>query len=137
MGYKKIKIHTDGGARGNPGPAAAAAVLYEGDKEIDSVAKYMGEATNNQAEYMAILIGLERAKKLGAREVEMFMDTELAVKQLKGEYKVKNPDLAKLFVKVWNLTHEFDMVTFEHVRRELNKAPDALVNKTIDEHTKA
>ena len=132
MTYDKIKIHTDGGARGNPGPAAAAAVLYEDDQVIDKAALYMGDATNNQAEYTAILIGLEKAKEIGAKNVEMFMDTELAVKQLNGEYKVKNAELAKLFVKVWNLTHEFESVTFAHVRREQNKDPDALVNETID-----
>ena len=133
MEHKEIQIFTDGGARGNPGPAAAAAVLQTQDGEvIATAAKYMGHATNNQAEYTAILIGLEKAKEIEAEVVEMFMDTELAVKQLKGEYKVKNPALAKLFVKVWNLSHEFKKVSFTHVPREHNKAADALVNKTID-----
>ncbi len=133
---KKIKVYSDGGARGNPGPAAAAAVLMNPEGEVlAEVSEYMPHATNNQAEYTAILIGLQKAKEIEAEEVEMFMDTELAVKQLKGEYKVKNPELAKLFVKVWNLTHEFKQVSFNHVRREYNKEADALVNKTIDANT--
>ena len=130
---KKIKIFSDGGARGNPGPAAAAAVLMNHEGEVlAEVSKYMGTATNNQAEYTALIIGLEKAKELKAEEIDMFMDTELAVKQLKGEYKVKNPELAKLFVKVWNLSQGFDKVTYNHVRREYNKEADALVNNTID-----
>jgi len=130
---KNVQIFTDGGARGNPGPAAAAAVIQDSTgTELARAAKFMKHATNNQAEYTAILIGLEKAKEIKADQVEMFMDTELAVKQLNGEYKVKNPELAKLFIKVWNLTHEFKKVTFTHVRREHNKEADALVNKTID-----
>ncbi|MBU0531071.1 MAG: ribonuclease HI family protein [Candidatus Uhrbacteria bacterium] len=137
MSYRKLEIYTDGGARGNPGPAAAGAVLKADGEVVDSLSRYLGETTNNQAEYRAILMGLERAHMLGAEEVDMYMDTELACKQLNGEYKVKDPELAKLFVKVWNLTHEFKKVTFTHVRREKNKEADALVNKSLDEHTKA
>ncbi len=130
---KKIKIFSDGGARGNPGPAAAAAVLMNHEGEIIAeVSEYMPHATNNQAEYTALVIGLEKAKELKAEEIDMFMDTELAVKQLKGEYKVKNAELAKLFVKVWNLSQGFNKVTYNHVRREYNKEADALVNNTID-----
>ncbi|MFH1315486.1 MAG: ribonuclease HI family protein [Candidatus Uhrbacteria bacterium] len=133
MQHKKIQIFTDGGARGNPGPAAGAAVLQTQDGEVIATAsKYMAHATNNQAEYTAIIIGLEKAKEIKAEEVEMFMDTELAVKQLNGEYKVKNPGLAKLFVQVLNLIHEFEKVTFTHVPRQHNAEADALVNRTID-----
>ena len=133
MQNKHVQIYTDGGARGNPGPSAAAAVIQDNTGEVlATAAEYMPHATNNQAEYKAILIGLEKAKELGVEEVEMFMDTELAVKQLNGEYKVKNAELAKLFVKIWNLTHEFKKVSFTHVKREHNKEADALVNKTID-----
>jgi len=133
MQHKKIQVFTDGGARGNPGPSAGAAVLQTQDGEVIATAsKYLPHATNNQAEYTAIIVGLEKAKEIKAEEVEMFMDTELAVKQLKGEYKVKNAELAKLFVKVLNLTHEFTKVTFTHVPRQHNKEADALVNKTID-----
>lgn len=133
MAHKKLEVYSDGGSRGNPGPGAAGAVLKSDGEVVDTVSKYLGETTNNQAEYTAILIGLERAHMLGAEEVDMFMDTELACKQLNGEYKVKDPDLAKLFVKVWNLTHEFKKVTFTHIRREKNKEADALVNKELDE----
>ncbi len=136
MKHKKLIVFTDGGARGNPGPAAAGVVLKSGGEVVDTVSRYLGETTNNQAEYQAILIGLERAKHLEAEEVEMFMDTELAAKQLNGEYKVKDPELAKLFVKVWNLTHDFKKVTFNHICRKKNKEADALVNKSLDEHLK-
>ncbi|MFC1788193.1 ribonuclease HI family protein [Patescibacteria group bacterium] len=136
---KKFRIYTDGGSRGNPGPAASGAVLKDlkDGKEgevIDTVSRYLGKATNNQAEYTAIIIGLERAKHLEAVEVEMYMDSELAVKQLNGEYKVKDPDLAKLFMKVWNLSQSFKKVTYTHVRREKNKEADALVNQSLDAH---
>ncbi len=137
MSHKKLEIYSDGGSRGNPGPGAAGAVLKSDGAVVDTVSKYLGKTTNNQAEYTAILIGLERAHSLGAEEVDMYMDTELACKQLNGEYKVKDPELAKLFVKVWNLTHEFKKVTFTHVRREQNKEADALVNKSLDEHMNA
>lgn len=133
MAYDKLTIFTDGGARGNPGSAGAGVVIKSDGEVVDEISEYLGEATNNQAEYTAILLGLERAKELGAKEVESVMDSELACKQLNGEYKVKDPDLAKIFIKVWNLTHEFDKVTFRHVRREFNKEADALVNKAIDE----
>ncbi len=129
-----LKIFTDGGSRGNPGPAASGAVLYSENGEVVATAsKYLGHDTNNQAEYTAIVIGLEKAKSLGAKTIELFMDSELAVKQLKGEYKVKNPEIAKRFLEVKNLWIQFDVVKIKHVRRELNKAADALVNKVLDE----
>lgn len=129
-----VHIFTDGGARGNPGPAASGAVIKSPDgKTLAEVAKYLGHTTNNQAEYTAIIIGLERAKKMGANRVTLFMDSELATKQLKGEYRVKDPEIAKRFLEVKNLLHQFDRVTFTHVRREKNKEADALVNKCIDE----
>jgi len=137
----KLRIYTDGGSRGNPGPAASGAVLKkmidgrEGEI-MDTVTRYLGKTTNNQAEYTAIIIGLERAKHLGATEVEVVMDSELAVKQMNGEYRVKNPDLAKRYMEVHNLLTDFKKVTFRHVRRELNKEADAAVNRCIDEHTR-
>ena len=138
---KRIRIYTDGGARGNPGPAASAAVLKElkdgkEGKVLAEASRYLGETTNNQAEYTAIIIGLEKAKELGAKEVELVMDSELAVRQLTGEYKVKHPEIAKRFLEVWHLRNGFHSVTFAHVRREKNKEADALVNKTIDAHLK-
>lgn len=135
-----IRIYTDGGARGNPGPAASGAVLkkLEGAAEgeiIATASKYLGKTTNNQAEYTAIIIGLEKAKQLGATHVDMCMDSELATKQLNGQYKVKDQEIAKRFLEVKNLVHAFERVTFTHVRREKNKEADALVNKVLDEHT--
>jgi ribonuclease HI len=132
--YEKLKIFSDGGARGNPGPAGAGVVIKAEDEVVAKISKYLGEATNNQAEYTAILMGLERAKELKAKEIEAVMDSELACKQLNGEYKVKDPELAKLYIKIWNLTHEFEQVVFKHVKREFNKEADALVNQAIDEN---
>lgn len=100
---------------------------------ISTIAAYLGKTTNNQAEYTAIVLGLERAKELGADTVECVMDSELAVKQLNGEYRVRNPELAKRFMEVWNLKQQFKKVTFRHVRRERNTEADSLVNKAIDD----
>lgn len=135
----RVRVYTDGGSRGNPGPAASGAVIkaLHGDKEgeiLARVSRWLGRDTNNQAEYTAIIIGLERAKTLGATEVDMVMDSELAVKQLNGQYKVKNPDIAKRFVEVHNLMLHFKKVTFRHVLRAYNKEADAVVNECIDAH---
>lgn len=129
-------MYSDGGARGNPGPAGIGVVMYTKDtlEEIQTISEYIGEATNNQAEYSAVLAGLEKAITLGAEHAECYLDSELVVKQLNREYKVKNPNIAPLFVKVWNLTQQFKSVTFTHVRREKNKVADSLVNKAIDAH---
>ncbi len=134
-----VRIYTDGGARGNPGPAAGAAVLktFVGGKEgevIAEAAKYLPHDTNNQAEYTGIIVGLQKAKELGVKHVDMKMDSELAVKQLNGIYRVKNPELAKRYLEVKNLCTYFESVSFSHVRREQNTEADALVNKTIDAH---
>ncbi|MEK7167857.1 MAG: ribonuclease HI family protein [Patescibacteria group bacterium] len=131
----KATLFTDGGARGNPGPAGIGAVLKIGDK-IHRHKRYLGVSTNNQAEYQALIMGLEQAKQEGVEELECFLDSELVVKQLNREYKVKDQDLALLFVKVWNLMSGFKKVTFKHVFREQNKEADLLVNEIIDEHTK-
>ncbi|HLD28076.1 MAG TPA: ribonuclease HI family protein [Patescibacteria group bacterium] len=131
----KAKLYTDGGARGNPGPAGIGAVLEIGDQKYN-YKKYIGEATNNQAEYQAIIMGLEHAKKAGVREVDCYLDSELVVKQLNHKYKVKNQDLASFFVKAWNLIQSFDQVTFKHIFREANKEADKLVNEAIDQKLK-
>ncbi len=131
--YKKIVVYSDGGARGNPGPAGIGAVLYDIDKnEIDKISKYIGETTNNQAEYQAMLAGIERAKELGANELICYLDSELVVKQMKREYKVKNKDLAPLFIKAYNFSLGFKSIDFIHIKREKNKIADALVNLAID-----
>lgn len=130
---KTIVLRTDGGARGNPGPAAIGVVLEgEKGKVLKEFGRYLGEATNNQAEYRALLAGLEEAKKLKAEEVCCYLDSELVVKQLKQEYRVKDKELAPLFVKVWNISQSFKRVTYHHVPREQNRRADALVNHTLD-----
>jgi len=131
-------MFADGGARGNPGPAASGAVLFELEddeigKKIAEVSEYLGRATNNQAEYNAIVIGIKKAKELGIQILDVRLDSELAVKQLNGEYKVRNEELAKKFLEIYNLRQSFREIRFSHVRREYNKVADALVNKAIDQ----
>ncbi len=129
----KLTIYTDGGARGNPGPSGIGVVIYNEKKQvIKEVSDYIGAATNNQAEYRALLRGLEEAKKLKATEVNIVMDSELVIKQLKQEYRVREPELAKIFVKVWNLLHGFKKYSLKHVLRGKNKRADKLVNAAID-----
>ena len=130
---KHIIIFTDGGARGNPGPAASGFVIYAGKEKILERGVYLGTTTNNQAEYGAILFSLIEAQKMGAQIIEMFMDSELAVRQLNRIYKVKDKTLAKLFIKIWNLSQSFQKISFTHIPREKNKAADAMVNQGIDE----
>jgi ribonuclease HI len=132
----KLITYSDGGSRGNPGPACGGAVVKNADGEvIETLSKFLGKATNNVAEYTGIIIALEAAKRHGATEVEMRMDSELAVKQLKGEYRVKNPALAALFLEVKNLATKFQKVSFKHVRREQNTEADAAVNACLDAHS--
>lgn len=130
-----LLLSTDGGARGNPGPAGIGGVLKDSvsGKIVESFGRFLGERTNNQAEYEALLEGLIRAKKRGAQTVDCFLDSQLVVEQLRKNYRVKDAELAKLFVKVWNLTHDFSKVTFTHIPREQNRAADRLVNEAIDE----
>ncbi|MFA6254625.1 MAG: ribonuclease HI family protein [Patescibacteria group bacterium] len=129
---EKVTLYTDGGARGNPGPAGIGVVLKYDDKQL-TFKKYIGKATNNQAEYQAVILGLEKAKELGAQEVDVFLDSELVQQQLSGKYKVKNQDLGSLFVKVWNLAMGFKKVKYIHIYRTDNKLADKLVNQAIDE----
>lgn len=130
-----VTIFTDGGARGNPGPAATGVVIKDGTgKNIAAYGEYLGEATNNTAEYRAILSALIKAKTLGATTVDCFLDSLLVVEQLNRQWKVKEPHLQKLFVQTWNAAAQFKKATFTHVRREKNKEADAFVNKTLDRH---
>jgi len=132
---KHAIIYTDGGARGNPGPAGIGAVIkYNG--KVKKFKEYIGVATNNQAEYKAILMGLIKAKEFGTETIDAYLDSELVVNQLNQKYKVKNKELASLFVKAWNLTLNFKEVKFMHVYREDNKEADRLVNEAIDEYLK-
>lgn len=130
---KKIIMFSDGGARGNPGPAGIGVVLLNDKKEvIEEISRYIGETTNNQAEYLALLAGLNKAVELKASEVECFLDSELVVKQLNKQYKVRDKNLAEQFVKVWNLLSNFKKISFKHIYREQNKEADRLVNEAID-----
>jgi len=133
---KKIKIFTDGGARGNPGPAAIGIVITDDKgKVLKKYAEYIGSATNNQAEYRALIKGLEMAKGLKPQEVLCYLDSELVVKQMKQEYKVKDKDLQPLFIKAWNLAIMLKKVSFHHITRDLNKEADKLLNLELDKQT--
>jgi ribonuclease HI len=137
---KKIVLHTDGGARGNPGPAGAGAVVYAEDgTTIQEASKYLGEKTNNYAEYSAVILGLEMiAKHFGKAqckdlEVTVRMDSELICKQLNGEYRIKEETLFPLYIEVHNLlVSTFSTVYFEHVPRSGNKHADRLANEAMD-----
>lgn len=131
----KLTIFTDGGARGNPGPAATGVVIKDAKgKTLAHYGEYLGEQTNNYAEYSALISGLKKAKALGATEVDCVLDSELVTKQMKLEYKVKEPTLQKLFVQVYNLASQFKKVTYRHTLRHNNKEADAEVNLVLDRH---
>ncbi|MFA6603426.1 MAG: ribonuclease HI family protein [Patescibacteria group bacterium] len=135
---KKLLVHTDGGARGNPGPSGIGVYITdESGAVVLEHSRYIGETTNNQAEYTAVIDALEHCKTLGAEEVGFFLDSELVVRQLNRQYKVRDAGLAPLFMRVWNLSVSFRKLTFTHVRREFNKNADRLVNEAIDRHLAA
>jgi ribonuclease HI len=129
----KVVINTDGGSRGNPGPAAIGAVV-----DGREYGEYIGKTTNNVAEYSAVIFALKKAKTLlggdqaGNTDVEVRADSELLVNQLNGQYKIKNKELQPLFIEVWNLKQDFKSVAFVHVPRGRNRVADALVNRTLD-----
>lgn len=125
---QKLVIFTDGGARGNPGPAAVGVHM----PGVGDFKKCIGKATNNVAEYSAVILALEKSQGLKVQELEFYLDSELVVKQLRGEYKVKDATLGKLFVQIWNLKSQFKKVTFTHIPREKNKQADKLVNEALD-----
>ena len=126
-------IYTDGGSRGNPGPSGAGGIIINQEGfVIEEISEYLGRQTNNYAEYMALLLTLQRVVKLNIKSVKIFMDSELIVKQMKGEYKVKNESLKVINLQIVELLKLFENVTFTHVYREHNKHADSLVNKAID-----
>jgi ribonuclease HI len=128
-----VVVHVDGGARGNPGPAAAAAVATTPDgKELAESSAYLGEVTNNVAEYRAVQLGLELARSLGAREVEVINDSELVARQIGGEYKVKSAGLKPLFIETMRELRGFDRWSVRSVPREHNVRADELVNEELD-----
>jgi ribonuclease HI len=134
----RLVVNVDGGARGNPGPAAIAAVLSTPRGEVlEEHGERIGEATNNVAEYRALLLGLERARARGAREVELIGDSELVVRQVRGEYKVKDEALQGLLARVVKSLADFEEWSIRHVRREENAAADRLVNAALDAESQA
>ena len=130
---RSVTIHSDGGARGNPGPAAIGIVLEDRDSgtRIEH-GEVIGVTTNNQAEYRALLWGLKKAAALGAKDVQCFLDSELVVKQMRREYRVRDAAIGEVFMKVWNVATEFRSISFHHIPRSKNKAADALVNSALD-----
>ena len=129
----RVQLFTDGGARGNPGPAAAAFVLQGDDGTVlDARGDAIGVQTNNVAEYTALLNGLRRAAELGVTEVEVVSDSELMVKQMRGEYRIKNAALRELSVEAARLARAVGTVTYRAVRREHNEHADRLVNEALD-----
>ena len=130
----KVLVHVDGGARGNPGPAAAAAVATTPEgAELAERSAYMGEATNNVAEYRALLLGLELARELGASEVEVVNDSELVSRQIGGEYKVKHAGLRPLYFEAMRALRDFERWSVRSVAREGNVRADELVNEALDD----
>ena len=130
----RVVVHVDGGARGNPGPAAVAAVAAEpGGAVLAERNAYIGEATNNVAEYRAVLLGLELAKDLGASSVEVVNDSELVARQVDGRYKVKNAGLKPLYLETMRALREFGAWSVRSVRRESNERADELVNQALDQ----
>ena len=133
MAPTEVRVNVDGGSRGNPGPAAIAAVVQDGDGEIvEEQSEAIGTATNNVAEYRALLLGIERAAALGARRLELIGDSELIVRQVNGEYKVKDEALRELHRQVRKALEGFDEWSIRHVRREENEEADRLVNEELD-----
>jgi ribonuclease HI len=130
----KLIAHVDGGARGNPGPAAAACVLSTPAGEVvDEQAELLGKVTNNVAEYRALLLGLARARELGATEVEVVGDSELIAKQVKGLYKVKHPSMRPLYMEAMEAFRGFEKWSIRTVPRAQNADADALVNAALDQ----
>lgn len=129
----ELTIHSDGAARGNPGPAGAGAVLTNsGGKVVGEVCHYLGEMTNNQAEYRALLLALEEARRQKATMLRIYADSELLVKQIRGEYKVKNDGIRPIFREVMGILRSVGTYTIEYVPREKNKRADQLANLAID-----
>ncbi|MBS4033269.1 MAG: ribonuclease HI family protein [Ignavibacterium sp.] len=134
---EKLIIYTDGGARGNPGPAGAGVVIYDENKKLISKhCKFLGKTTNNQAEYEAVLYAIQEAKKIRAGEIDFYLDSELLVGQLSREFKIKNMELGKYFIKIWNVGQCFKKINYHYIPREENKEADKLVNQAINDFLK-
>lgn len=132
-GFDVLHIHSDGGSRGNPGPAGVGVVLTDANGgKVADIAKYIGISTNNVAEYLAVLYGLQEAVCLRAKKIVLNTDSQLVARQLKGEYRVKDQNMLKFFDLALNLFRGFDEVEIREIRREENKDADALVNKALN-----
>ena len=132
----KLIMYADGGARGNPGPAATGVVIKnEKGETLAAYGEYLGRQTNNFAEYSAAISGLKKARALGATEIDCVLDSQLVVEQLNGRWKVKEPTLQKLFLAAWNEARGFKKITIRHTRRGNNTEADREVNKILDKHT--
>ncbi|NCD00770.1 ribonuclease HI family protein [bacterium] len=133
MSKENLIIFCDGGSRGNPGKAGLGSVIYDEDKNIlKEISKYIGVTTNNQAEYRAVLEAIKEAKEMGGKRIKFFLDSELIVKQMSGEYRVKNKDLLPIYLDIRQRILEFESVSFIHVPREQNKEADRLANLAMD-----
>ena len=133
MKNKAFFLYADGGSRGNPGPAGIGVVILDAKKKkVKEVFKYIGETTNNNAEYNALICGLEEVRSLGGEEVIVNLDSELVVKQISGEYRVKNSDIKPLFEKAVTVLKNFKVFEIRHIDRSKNKEADKLVNKAIN-----
>lgn len=137
---EKIIIYTDGGSRGNPGQAGIGVVITdEKGNKIKECSNFLGVKTNNEAEYEAVIFGLQKIKallgkdKIKFADIEVRMDSELVARQLGGVYKIENEKLAPLFLKIWNLKIDFGKIVFKHIPREQNKEADRLANEAMDE----
>src|SRR3989344_4464499 len=129
----KLKTYSDGGARGNPGPAAIGVVVYgESGRPLFQAGEYIGETTNNQAEYRALIVALDKALSFGGTHITCYLDSELVVKQMQGKYKIREAGLQALAGNALKLIKNFSSVEFMHVRREKNKLADKLVNEAFD-----
>jgi ribonuclease HI len=129
----RVTVNVDGGARGNPGPAAIGVVVRNGDgRVLEEVGEKIGDATNNVAEYRALLRGIELARRHGAEELELIGDSELVVRQIEGRYKVKNAGMKELYDEAKRELREFDSWSIRHVRRAENADADRLVNEALD-----
>lgn len=131
MNNKKLILYTDGASKGNPGSGAYGYVIEENNKILETGCAPLGRVTNNVAEYIAVIKGLEKCVELKANEVELRSDSELVIKQLKGEYKVRSQNLLSLFEYVEKLCAKFSHVSFIHINREKNELADRLANKAI------
>ena len=130
---KQIKVFTDGASRGNPGPAAIGMVFYDSaDQIVDEYKEKLGAQTNNFAEYMAVIRALELSDKKSVTDIQFYSDSQLLVRQMIGQYKVKAPQIKDLYMQAKKLVEKFNSVEFHHVRREFNKEADALANEALD-----